>query len=69
MEIHKRIRVNNKIYTDDEIKNISINKLINARRKNNIEFIVDRFSSVSADDKLRLLESLELTSKFSNGVI
>jgi len=66
---HKRIRINNEIFTDNEVKDLNINKLINAKKKNNIEFIIDRFSSVSENDKLRLLESLELTSKFSDGVI
>ncbi|MEC8170553.1 MAG: excinuclease ABC subunit UvrA, partial [Pseudomonadota bacterium] len=55
---HKRIRINNEIFTDNEVKDLNINKLINAKKKNNIEFIIDRFSSVSENDKLRLLESL-----------
>ena len=68
-EGHKRIRVNSEIFTEEEINNIGINKLINAKKKNDIEFVIDRFSSICESDKLRLLESLELTSKFSDGVI
>ncbi len=66
---HKRIRVNGEIIDISEMSKSMINNVINPKKKNDIEFVIDRFSSVTKDDKLRLIESLELCSDFSSGII
>ena len=66
---HKRIRVNNEIINISDMSKHMLNHLINPKKKNNIEFVIDRFSSISKDDKLRLVESLELCSDLSGGIV
>tara|TARA_B100000965_G_scaffold404496_1_gene435383 strand:+ start:3615 stop:6473 length:2859 start_codon:yes stop_codon:yes gene_type:complete len=66
---HKRIRVNGEIIDISDMSKHMINHVINPKKKNDIEFVIDRFSSVTKDDKLRLIESLELCSDFSGGII
>ena len=66
---HKRIRVNDEIINISDMSKYMLNHLINPKKKNNIEFVIDRFSSISKDDKLRLVESLELCSDLSGGIV
>ena len=66
---HKRIRVNDEIINISDMSKHMLNHLINPKKKNNIEFVIDRFSSISKDDKLRLVESLELCSDLSGGIV
>ena len=66
---HKRIRVNDEIINISDMSKHMLNHLINPKKKNNIEFVIDRFSSISKEDKLRLVESLELCSDLSGGIV
>ena len=50
------------------IKEHLLNHLINPKKKNNIELVVDRLK-VNLDNKQRISESLETSSNISNGII
>jgi excinuclease ABC subunit A len=64
---HQRIRLNEEIIDLNTSKHL-LNHLIDPKKKNDIEIIVDRLKSVEGN-KQRLVESLETAAKISNGII
>jgi len=66
---YKRIRVNGEVININDMSKHMINHIIDPKKKNNIEFVIDRLSSVEKNDAQRIIESVELASKFSDGLI
>ena len=65
---YRRIRINDEIADIADISKHLLNHLINPKKKNNIELVVDRLK-VNLDNKQRISESLETSSNISNGII
>ena len=65
----RRIRVNGEIIDIAEMSKHMINHVINPKKKNDIEFVVDRFNKITNDSKMRVIESVELCSDFSSGIV
>ena len=65
---YRRVRVNNEIVEISDISKHLLQHLIDPKKKNNIELVVDRLN-VNDDNKLRITESLETTSNISNGIV
>ena len=64
---HQRVRLNGGIIDLNQSKHL-LNHIIDPKKKNNIEVIVDRLTP-SVENKQRLVESLETASNISNGII
>ena len=65
---YRRIRINDEIADIADVSKHLLNHLINPKKKNNIELVVDRLK-VNLDNKQRISESLETSSNISNGII
>ena len=65
----RRIRVNGEIVDIADMSKHMINHVINPKKKNDIEFVIDRFSAITSDNKMRVVESVELCSDFSSGIV
>jgi len=65
---YRRIRVNTEIVETADMSKHLLNHLINPKKKNNIELVVDRLR-VDSENKQRISESLETASSISNGII
>ena len=65
----RRIRVNDEIIDIADMSKHMINHVINPKKKNDIEFVIDRFSAITNDSKMRVVESVELCSDFSSGIV
>ena len=65
---YQRIRINEEIVKIADISKHLVSHLINPKKKNNIELVVDRLK-VNFDNKLRISESIETASNISNGII
>ncbi len=65
---YRRIRINDEIADITDVSKHLLNHLINPKKKNNIELVVDRLK-VNLDNKQRISESLETSSNISNGII
>ena len=65
---YRRIRVNTEIIETMEMSKHILDNLINPKKKNNIELVVDRLK-VNGENKQRISESLETASNISNGII
>ena len=65
---YQRIRINEEIVKITDISKHLVSHLINPKKKNNIELVVDRLK-VNFDNKLRISESIETASNISNGII
>ena len=65
---YRRVRVNDEIVEIDDISKHLLDHLINPKKKNNIELVVDRLK-INSDNKLRISESIETASSISNGII
>ena len=65
----RRIRVNGEIIDIADMSKHMINHVINPKKKNDIEFVIDRFNAITNDSKMRVVESVELCSDFSSGVV
>ena len=65
---YRRIRVNTEIIEIIEMSKHILDNLINPKKKNNIELVVDRLK-VNGENKQRISESLETASNISNGII
>ena len=65
----RRIRVNGEIIDIADMSKHMINHIINPKKKNDIEFVIDRFNAVTNDSKERVVESVKLCSDFSSGVV
>ena len=66
---YKRIRVNGEVIDISNISKHMINHIIDPKKKNDIELVVDRLSFVEKNDTQRIIESVELASRFSDGLI
>ena len=64
---HQRVRLNGGIIDLNQSKHL-LNHIIDPKKKNDIEVIVDRLTP-SEENKQRLVESLETASNISNGII
>ena len=64
---HQRIRLNGEIIDLNQSKHL-LGHLIDPKRKNDIEIIVDRLTPTT-ENKQRLVESLETAGNISNGII
>jgi len=65
----RRIRINGEIIDISDMSKHMINHVINPKKKNDIEFVIDRFSALTNDSKMRVIESVELCSDFSSGIV
>ncbi len=65
---YRRIRINDEIVDIADVSKHLLNHLINPKKKNNIELVVDRLK-INLDNKQRISESLETSSDISNGII
>ena len=65
---YRRIRINDEIVDISDVSKHLLNHLINPKKKNNIELVVDRLK-INLDNKQRISESLETSSDISNGII
>ena len=65
---YRRIRVNEEIVEISDISKHLLDHLINPKKKNDIELVVDRLK-VNQENKLRVSESIETASSISNGII
>ncbi len=65
---YRRIRVNAEVIETADMSKHLLNHLINPKKKNNIELVVDRLK-VDIENKQRISESLETASNISNGII
>ena len=65
---YRRVRVNNEIVEISDISKHLLQHLIDPKKKNDIELVVDRLN-VNNDNKLRITESLETASNISNGIV
>ena len=65
---YRRIRINDEIADITDVSKHLLNHLINPKKKNNIELVIDRLK-VNLDNKQRISESLETSSNISNGII
>ena len=65
---YRRIRVNEEIVEIADISKHLLDHLINPKKKNDIELVVDRLK-VNQENKLRISESIETASNISNGII
>ncbi len=65
---YRRIRVNSEIVEIASISKHLLNHIINPKKKNNIELVVDRLK-IDSENKQRISESLETASNISNGII
>jgi len=65
----RRIRVNGEIIDIADMSKHMINHVINPKKKNDIEFVIDRFNAINNDSKMRVVESVELCSDFSSGIV
>ena len=65
---YRRIRVNSEIVEIASVSKHLLNHIINPKKKNNIELVVDRLK-IDSENKQRISESLETASNISNGII
>ncbi len=65
----RRIRINGEIIDIADMSKHMINHVINPKKKNDIEFVIDRFSAITNESKMRVIESVELCSDFSSGIV
>ena len=65
---YRRIRVNKEIVEIEDISKHLLDHLINPKKKNDIELIIDRLN-INLDNRLRVTESLETASNISNGIV
>ena len=65
---YRRMRVNTEIVETADMSKHLLNHLVNPKKKNNIELVVDRLR-VDIENKQRISESLETASDISNGII
>ena len=65
----RRIRINGEIIDIADMSKHMINHVINPKKKNDIELVIDRFSAITNDSKMRVIESVELCSDFSSGIV
>ena len=65
---YRRIRVNEEIVEISDISKHLLDHLINPKKKNDIELVVDRLK-VNQENKLIISESIETASNISNGII
>ena len=65
---YRRIRVNEEIVEISDISKHLLDHLINPKKKNDIELVVDRLK-INQENKLRISESIETASNISNGII
>ena len=65
----RRIRINGEIIDIADMSKHMINHIINPKKKNDIELVIDRFSAITNDSKMRVIESVELCSDFSSGIV
>ena len=65
---YRRMRVNTEIVETADMSKHLLNHLVNPKKKNNIELVVDRLR-VDRENKQRISESLETASDISNGII
>ena len=65
---YRRVRVNDEIVEISDISKHLLEHLIDPKKKNNIELVIDRLK-VNDDNKLRITESLETASNISNGIV
>ena len=65
---YRRVRVNDEIVEISDISKHLLEHLIDPKKKNNIELVIDRLI-VNDDNKLRITESLETASNISNGIV
>ncbi len=65
----RRIRVNGEIIDIADMSKHMINHVINPKKKNDIELVIDRFNAITNDSKMRVVESVELCSDFSSGIV
>tara|TARA_Y100000768_G_scaffold22821_1_gene15548 strand:+ start:11189 stop:14038 length:2850 start_codon:yes stop_codon:yes gene_type:complete len=63
-----RVRVNSEIHKISEISKHMLGHIINPKKKNNIEILIDRVE-INAENKLRIIESLNSSSEISDGII
>ena len=63
-----RVRVNGEIHKISDISKHMLGHIINAKKKNNIEIIIDRVE-INEQNKLRIIESLNAASDISDGII
>ncbi len=63
-----RVRVNNEIHKISEISKHMLGHIINPKKKNNIEILIDRVE-INVENKLRIIESLNSSSEISDGII
>ena len=63
-----RVRVNNEIHKISEISQHMLGHIINPKKKNNIEILIDRVE-INDENKLRIIESLNSSSEISDGLI
>ncbi len=63
-----RVRVNNEIHKVSEISQHMLGHIINPKKKNNIEILVDKVN-INDENKLRIIESLNSSSDISEGLI
>ncbi len=63
-----RVRVNGEIHKIAEISKHMLGHIIDPKKKNNIEIIIDRVE-VNESNKLRIIESLNSCSDISDGII
>ena len=63
-----RVRVNNEIHKISEISQHMLGHIINPKKKNNIEVLIDRVQ-INEENKLRIIESLNSASDISDGLI
>ena len=63
-----RVRVNNEIHKISEISQHMLGHIINPKKKNNIEILIDKVE-INEENKLRIIESLNSSSEISDGLI
>ena len=63
-----RARVNNEIHKISEISQHMLGHIINPKKKNDIEILIDRVE-INDENKLRIIESLNSSSEISDGLI
>lgn len=63
-----RIRVNGEIHKISQVSKHMLGHVINAKKKNDIDLIIDRVE-ICSENKLRIIESLNTASEISDGII
>ncbi len=63
-----RVRLNNEMHKISDISKHMLGHVIDPKKKNNIEIIVDRVE-INEENKLRIIESLNASSEISEGLI